>query len=62
MFSGSTVSYAIPLLIGAGIFLLKIDVIGYRMSKLEKEIKVARFIGWLDLTAGLIVLLWVIVR
>ena len=62
MFSGSTMSYAIPLLLGAGLFLLRIDVTGYRMAKLTREVRVARFIGWFDLTTGLIMLLWMMIR
>lgn len=62
MFTGSTISYAIPLLIGAGLFLLRIDVTGYQMAKLTKEIKVARLAGWFDLAAGLIMLVWMIIR
>jgi len=62
MLEGSMMSYAIPLLIGAGLFLLRIDVAGYRMAKLDKELKVARYAGWFDLTVGLIMLAWMIIR
>jgi len=62
MFAGSTMSYAIPLLIGAGLFLLRVEVTGYQMAKLAKEIKVARLAGWFDLTAGFLLWVWLIVR
>lgn len=62
MFEGSILNYSIPLLIGAGLFLLRIEVTGYRLAKLDKELQVARYAGWFDLSFGLILLAWLIIK
>lgn len=58
MLTGSTVSYSIFLWIATGLFLLRIDVEGYRAAQLKKEKKAARFTGWFNLVTGLGFTVW----
>ncbi|MFE5320199.1 CLC_0170 family protein [Paenibacillus sp. NPDC056579] len=45
-------TYSVPLLLLTGAYVLLIDVKGYRMSSMPKEMKVARMVGWLNLVLG----------
>lgn len=47
-------SFAVPLWLVTGAFILRIDVKGYKLAKMDKESKVCRFIGWLNVCLGLL--------
>ncbi|MDF2725947.1 MAG: hypothetical protein K0Q59_5625 [Paenibacillus sp.] len=49
-------SYAIPLWLVSGVIILRIDTQGYKLAKMDKERKMSRFSGWLNIALGLSVL------
>jgi len=57
----SYLNYAIFLWIFSGLLILLIDVKGFKITGLNKEYKVSRFIGWFNLIAGIVLLLWELV-
>jgi hypothetical protein len=50
--------YIIPLCLITGFFILRLDVKGYKISGMNKEMKVASFLGWANVCLG--VLLYVV--
>lgn len=48
----SSVFYVVLLFVLTGLLILLIDIKGYRNKKLTKERKVARALGWLNLSVG----------
>lgn len=57
----SSIVYMAVLLVLAGLFVLFVDVKEYRKNKQGKEKKVAKFLGWFNVIAGVIVFIsnWV---
>ncbi len=52
-FTGS-LGYIIPLCVVTGIIILRLDVKGYEALAMNKEKKVARFIGWANVSLGIV--------
>jgi hypothetical protein len=51
---GYTGSFVIPLCLITGLIILRLDVKGYETSAMNKEKKVARVIGWVNVSLGLL--------
>ncbi|CAG7623854.1 hypothetical protein PAESOLCIP111_02569 [Paenibacillus solanacearum] len=51
------IGYAISLWLVTGIIILWLDVSAYELSKMMKEKKVTRFVGWLNVCFGLLTLI-----
>ncbi|CAG7638333.1 CLC_0170 family protein [Paenibacillus allorhizosphaerae] len=49
--------YAISLWLVTGVIILRLDVKGYELSTMMKEKKVARFVGWLNVCLGFLMLI-----
>ncbi|WP_276357108.1 CLC_0170 family protein [Cohnella caldifontis] len=62
MVSGSTLSYSVMLWIATGLFLLRIDAVGFKLARLETERKSTRFAGWFNLAVGCALMAWVMFR
>lgn len=66
MFGGygytGSLGYIIPLCILTGVVILRLDVIGYEIESMKKEKKVARFLGWLNISCGIVLFVgnWII--
>jgi hypothetical protein len=60
-YTGS-LGYIIPLCLMTGLIILRLDVKRYEASALNKEKKVARFIGWVNVSLGILLFVgtWVI--
>ncbi|TDF99477.1 CLC_0170 family protein [Paenibacillus piri] len=46
--------YSIPLWLLTGTIILRVDVQAYKLAGMDKERKVCRFIGWLNVCLGLL--------
>lgn len=46
------INYIVILLVVTGILILRFDVKAYRLSKMRKEKKAAKFVGWLNIFLG----------
>jgi hypothetical protein len=55
-------AYIIPLCLITGLFILYLDVKGYKISGMNKERKVAGFLGWANICLGVLLFVgkWVI--
>jgi len=51
------IGYAISLWLVTGIIILRLDVKAYELSKMMKEKKVTRMVGWLNVGFGLLTLI-----
>lgn len=51
--TGSTLGYAIIILLATGAVLVKLDTDRLKRQNWRKEMKIARFAGWFNLAAGL---------
>ncbi|MFX3636577.1 MAG: CLC_0170 family protein [Candidatus Pristimantibacillus sp.] len=56
-YTSSYLNYAIFLWMVSGMLILQIDVKGFKLSGLNKELKVSRIIGWLNIIVGIVLLL-----
>ncbi|WP_028547638.1 CLC_0170 family protein [Paenibacillus sp. UNC451MF] len=52
----SYLTYAVPLLLITGLFILFIDVKGYEMESWISESKTARLLGWINVILGLLLI------
>ncbi|SFT07403.1 CLC_0170 family protein [Paenibacillus sp. BC26] len=57
MFSGSYIavsfiSYSIPLFLLTGFLILQFDIKEYRVKKMDKERKLSKVLGWMNLSLG----------
>jgi hypothetical protein len=50
---GYTGSFVIPLCLITGLIILRLDVKAYETSAMNKEKKVARVIGWVNVSLGI---------
>ncbi len=57
MFDIGYTYYAVILFLLSGGLVLYIDVKIYRRDKLEKEMKIAKYLGWINLALGVIIFL-----
>ncbi|WP_308638115.1 CLC_0170 family protein [Paenibacillus silvisoli] len=48
----SFVSYSIPLFLLTGYLILQFDIKEYRVKKMEKERKLSKCLGWVNLALG----------
>lgn len=48
----NSILYIVFLFVGTGLFILLVDVKGYVKKKMKKEKKIARFLGWLNVSLG----------
>ncbi|WP_373229300.1 CLC_0170 family protein [Cohnella sp.] len=62
-YSGS-LGYIIPLCFLTGIIILRKDVKGYKTSRMNKERKVANFLGWANISLGVLLYIgvWIMGR
>ncbi|RCW49414.1 CLC_0170 family protein [Paenibacillus prosopidis] len=56
-YSISYLNYGIFLWLFSGLFILVFDAKGHHSAARNKEQKVSRFLGWFNLTAGVVVFL-----
>ncbi|OMF38100.1 hypothetical protein BK133_02970 [Paenibacillus sp. FSL H8-0548] len=49
VFFASYLKYAIPLLLVSGLLILALDIKHFELTKMIKEKKVSRFLGWLNI-------------
>jgi hypothetical protein len=47
-------NYIFFLLIATGLLIIRYDVKGYKLAKLKKELKFARFVGWFNISLGIL--------
>jgi hypothetical protein len=47
-------NFVIFLLLGTGILIIRFDVKGYKLVKMKKERKFARFVGWFNIIFGVL--------
>jgi hypothetical protein len=59
---GYTGSFVIPLCLITGLIILRLDVKGYETSAMSKEKKLARVIGWVNVSLGILLFVgdWVV--
>ena len=46
--------YTVSLFLVTGILILFFDVKGYKLEKMKKEEKTSRYIGWINISLGII--------
>lgn len=47
--------YMVVLFVLTGIYMLLVRMKGYRNKKMDKEYKLTRFLGWVNLSAGILI-------
>ncbi|MFD1778717.1 CLC_0170 family protein [Fredinandcohnia salidurans] len=50
-------NYVVVLSVMTGVFILMFDVKGYKTKNMQKERKVSTFLGWFNITAGVLAFL-----